>query len=902
MRFRDIILILISISNISVAQVSNLNINYRNEFFQTEISRLQQLMQCEQQITENQEDFDVTYYSLDLTPDPVTSTLTGIVEIVGEVISTTLNHVELNFWDGMNITDLHMSGSPGTQLNYTRSNDILSINLDREYAQGEIFSITVAYNGRPQDSEELGWGFGFDTHEGQSMIWSFSQPWGARVWWPCKDVPSDKADSVDIRVTVPNNLIVASNGSLIETTTTGNNKTYWWHEKYPIATYLVSLAIYPYEVHYDDYVYNNGNDIMKIHFYTFPGNYQQYYDINMKLKDMLGYFSGIFGQYPFIDEKYGHADFTEGGAMEHQTLPSFHFYAEWLYAHELAHQWWGDMVTYDSWHHTWLSEGLAVYAEALWHEHINGSGTANDYQMNKNLYFGAGTIYAEDFENFVDPIDSPLYPGLIYQKASWVLHMLRHVVGDETFFDMIKAYHSDPELKYNNASIEDFQAVCEDVSGLDLESFFHQWIYTEFFPVYAYGYSAEDQGKNKGYKIDLYIDQVQQNTGLFTMPIDIRVTTAAGEETFVVQNSLASEHYELFVDDEPLNVELDPEGWILKNTKEKLVNPALDKGALLVNGLQWSLGSFITDAYASKSFWGNVEISFWDLFDEPTGGYPATLPDPIGNGDLAVKTMGDYSTLIWISHNRGGDLEKWNSVPIMDYVNAGGNVVLVTQNGQYFISEQLSDYIGIEWDESVLLTIAECISNHPSLVDIELMRTHTQISLFDTELTNPNAQLLFTETTSFDETKGLGVWSGDEKGGQFVYIGLRPFLVDNDQMQTNMEYILTEFMDEPTGIEEEEVNILPKEYKLFQNYPNPFNPSTTIKYAISNQSVVRLTVYNLLGEAIIDLVDEEKQAGYHEVDFNASTLSSGVYFYQLSTEAVDGSAEFLNTKKLVVLK
>jgi len=156
MKYLKIILFLISISNISFSQVSNQNINYRNEFFRNEIIRLQQLMQSEGQITENQEDFDITYYSLDLTPDPVTSTLTGIVEIVGEVVSPTLDYVELNFWDGMNITDLHMSGSPGIQLNNTRINNILSIILDREYTQGEIFRITVTYNGRPQDSQELG--------------------------------------------------------------------------------------------------------------------------------------------------------------------------------------------------------------------------------------------------------------------------------------------------------------------------------------------------------------------------------------------------------------------------------------------------------------------------------------------------------------------------------------------------------------------------------------------------------------------------------------------------------------------------------------------------------------------------------------------------------------------------
>ncbi|MGB5894450.1 MAG: M1 family metallopeptidase, partial [Ignavibacteriaceae bacterium] len=672
MKFRKIILILISISNISFAQLSNQNINYRNEFFQTELNRLQQLMQCEGEITENQEDFDITYYSLDLTPDPVTSTLTSIVEIVGEVLSPTLDYVELNFWDGMNITDLHMSGSPGIQLNNTHSNDILSINLDREYAQGEIFSITVAYNGRPQDSEELGWGFGFDTHEGQPMIWSFSQPWGARVWWPCKDVPSDKADSVDIRVTVPNNLIVASNGSLIVTTTAGNNTTYWWHEKYPIATYLVSLAIYPYEVHYDDYVYNNGNDIMKIHFYTFPGNYEQYYDINMKVKDMLEYFSGIFGQYPFIDEKYGHADFTEGGAMEHQTIPSFHFWNEWVYAHELAHQWWGDMVTYESWHHTWLSEGLAVYSEALWHEHINGSGTANDYQMNENLYFGAGTIYVEDFENFVDDIDSPFYPGLIYQKASWVFHMLRRVVGDDNFFDILIEHGTNPAHIYGTSTTESFQAVCEQVTGMDLDRFFHQWIYEEYYPTYSYTWDWNQNGSN--YDVNIEIQQEQDNY-IFWMPIDITITTANGEINFVAWDSLKTQSFQFSVPSEPISIELDKNNWILKLIKEPFVNPTFDQGILLVNGVSFDVyGQEIRYSYNNNAFWGELPISFWDCFDAPIGGYPSTLPVPMGHGKIPNEILSKFSTIIWIGNNYTGDLSSWKQTQILTYLQAGGNL------------------------------------------------------------------------------------------------------------------------------------------------------------------------------------------------------------------------------------
>jgi aminopeptidase N len=334
--------LLILSATIAFAQPPKFDHTFREEMARTKEKFTRELILNEQQITANQEDYDIKYYALDLTPDPTTKILSGIVQVVAEVIAPTLDRVELNFWDGMSITEVHPSNSPNIQLNYGRNNDILSINLDKTYVQGEKFSLVIVYNGRPQNSNYFS--FSFDTYDGKPMIWTLSEPFGARAWWPCKDVPSDKADSVDIRVTVPSNLIVASNGTLRETIAEGNKTTYWWHEKYPIVTYLISLAIHPYEVHYDDYPYNNGTDTMKIHFYTFSGNYNQYSAINAKVKDMIACFSQLFGEYPFVEEKYGHADFLWGGGMEHQTCTSLGAWNEPTYAHELAHQWWGDLI------------------------------------------------------------------------------------------------------------------------------------------------------------------------------------------------------------------------------------------------------------------------------------------------------------------------------------------------------------------------------------------------------------------------------------------------------------------------------------------------------------------------------------------------------------------------------
>jgi aminopeptidase N len=240
----------------SSAQKPKIDMAIQKEFLQQKAKHYQQLYSVEQQKTANQDDYDVRYYSLDLTPDPTTSILSGQVEVVAEVISPSLDHVELNFWDGMTITDIHRTDSPDEQLNYTHTSDLLSIDLHSSFTQGEEFRVVIGYNGKPQNSGY--YSFDFGRYGGEPMIGTLSEPFGARVWWPCKDVNSDKADSVDIRVTsvdirvtVPNDLIVASNGTLRETTIEGDLTTYWWHEQYPIATYLVSIAIHPYRVYYE---------------------------------------------------------------------------------------------------------------------------------------------------------------------------------------------------------------------------------------------------------------------------------------------------------------------------------------------------------------------------------------------------------------------------------------------------------------------------------------------------------------------------------------------------------------------------------------------------------------------------------------------------------------------------
>lgn len=518
--------------------------------------------------TAAQGDYDITFYDIDLKIDPGDSTITGKVGVQGISLISSLSMVELDLFSGLNIESV--KNEQGNDLSYTHDSNLLSVTLNNPVSNGNSFNIIIDYDGKPQSS---GFGsFEFDEYplnSGVPMIWSLSEPYGARDWWPCKDTPNDKADSVNISLEVPSGLIAASNGTLVDTEVNRGWTTYHWQERYPIATYLVSVAIHSYTVFYDWYEYGV-SDSMRLEYYVFPDNYDKVQYNYSLTKDMLGAMADRFGEYPFIKEKYGHAEFTRGSGMEHQTLSSMGGYSEASIAHELAHQWWGNMVTCANFHHIWLNEGLATYSKALWYEKRDNNiqSLHNEMAGNRNYYFNypEGRDYSyEDSRLFVadtSNIRRIFDPSLSYAKASWVLHMLRRVVGDSAFFSGLQEYGD--RYRFKSAVTEQFRDVMEEISGMNLDSFFQRWIYGEYYPIYEVVYSQSDNN------LLVRINQIQ-DSNIFEMPIDIKATfTDGSESTWVVQNTVRNELFTLPIPDGKAieNMELDPDSWILKKISE----------------------------------------------------------------------------------------------------------------------------------------------------------------------------------------------------------------------------------------------------------------------------------------------------------------------------------------------
>ena len=206
-------------------------------------------------LTENQEKIDITYYKLDFEIDFDEEKVIGSVIVNGSVGMDQPDFIEFDFADEMIVDSVWLNNE---NTSFDHSNEIIKIPAPMAIPEGYNFTCRVFYHGSPPTS-----GFGsynFDTHNNIDHVWTLSEPYGARDWWPCKDDPSDKADSVDIIVTVPSEQIVVSNGLLIsELEMVNGKKTYHWAERYPICTYLVSIATYPYTVWYDEYIGLNGD-------------------------------------------------------------------------------------------------------------------------------------------------------------------------------------------------------------------------------------------------------------------------------------------------------------------------------------------------------------------------------------------------------------------------------------------------------------------------------------------------------------------------------------------------------------------------------------------------------------------------------------------------------------------
>ncbi|MEF3694998.1 MAG: M1 family aminopeptidase [Candidatus Cloacimonadota bacterium] len=423
--------------------------------------------------------FDVQNYVINLGINDQTHQITGSVQATVEA-EENISSISYELV-GLTVSAAEVNGSPTT---FTQTDGAVSINLGAIPA-GQTFQTKVYYSGTPILSPNpYRAGMIFAT----GSIHTISDPDAARYWWPCYDHPWDKA-TVQLHITIRDDWKVASNGTLLASSDNNNGTyTYSWNSGDPMTTYLVSIACAPYLI----YEQTALNGSLPVRNYAIQSQYNNAVADLAQLPNMIDYFSTLFGPYPF--EKYGNAIVPNSvyGAMEHQTmttLSSFLINGNGTYevtiAHELAHQWYGDAVSFLTFKDVWLSEGFATYSEHLWTDYRFGwpsavayvSSSYHDYYINwENAYGLTPRIYDPAFADYFAP------PS--YEKAASTLHMLRLKLGDPLFFLLLNQWFI--QNCHGNVTTAEFQALAESISGQDLEQFFQQWIFGRGIPSLEY--------------------------------------------------------------------------------------------------------------------------------------------------------------------------------------------------------------------------------------------------------------------------------------------------------------------------------------------------------------------------------------------------------------------------------
>jgi aminopeptidase N len=498
--------------------------------------------------------YDLKYHRLEWEIDPNVYYIKGSVTSYFVPVTSGFNEIYFDFSNALSIDSIIYNGS---SLAYTQPiNNILQITLPITLNQNVLDSITVHYQGVPIASSGFG-SFIQSSHNGDSIIWTLSEPYGALDWWPCKQDLNDKIDSIDIFVKTPKKNRVGSQGLLVNETTVGLNKIYHWKHRYPIAAYLISVAVTNYAAYTDVAALSTGN--LNILNYVYPEDSAVLVTQSPAIIPIMQLFDTLYGIYPFMDEKYGHAQFGWGGGMEHQTMSSMVNFSFNLMAHELAHQWFGDKITCGNWHEIWLNEGFATYLTGISIRELNPVDWRLWRESNLNSIVSQpdGSVYNPDTTNV-----SRIFNGrLTYRKGAYLLRMLEWKLGEAAFNQGVKNYLIDANYAYNYAVTDNLKAHLELSSGLNLTEYFNDWFYGEGYPSYQVNWNQN------GNTVDFVVNQSQSHNSVsfFEMPIPIYVKGQnIGEDTTLVfEHTFSGESFSASIPFVVDSVFFDPELWLI---------------------------------------------------------------------------------------------------------------------------------------------------------------------------------------------------------------------------------------------------------------------------------------------------------------------------------------------------
>ncbi len=514
--------------------------------------------------------FTIDYYRFRWHIDPDVRAISGAVTGYFTITANAANQLVLDM-DNSLIADSvlfrHNTISFLQNINKT-----ITLNLAATLNIGDRDSITIYYKGVPADN-----GFGSftqTTHGGVPIIWTLSEPYGARDWWPCRNGLDDKADSIDTYVTCPAAYFASANGVLADSATADGNTTFHYKHRYPIATYLVGIAVTNYSRFATQLQLQTA--VMPVTTTVYPESLSYFQSNIRNVYNALQLYDQYFGPYPFLKEQYGQTQFSWGGGMEHQTNSFVTNADEYLMAHELGHQWFGDKITCASWQDIWLNEGFATYlADMFYTEHFHPDHlpavVAED--LSNVLRSPNGSVLVDDTTS----VDRIFDNNLSYKKGAFMLRMLRKTLGDSFFFEGLRQYQQDPALVYGFAHTADLQRNLEKVSGMDLAYFFNQWFYGRGFP------SVNVEWTYNNNQVQALISQNTSDSSVlfYKLPLDLTFKNAAQQQTITVDFSKNKQLITLPASFVPDTVLIDPVQYLVtyNNTSQQVDHlPVTDSG------------------------------------------------------------------------------------------------------------------------------------------------------------------------------------------------------------------------------------------------------------------------------------------------------------------------------------
>lgn len=531
----------------------------------------------------SEDDYDIRHLRFNLNVTDTSVFVEGDVTTTARVVVPSMSTYTFELANTITIDSAKLNG---VVMPVTTTGSIRKITLGTPLASGTVFSAQVFYHGTPPGGSGF---FNGITHAistgGTHMVYTVSDPWVAQNWWPAKQSVTDKIDSVDMFVRVPAQVMDGSNGVLvsIDSTSTPGYWKFHWKTNYSINYYLISIAVAKYAEYRSYWHFTGSPDSVLIqNFFADTATFNPAYKPNFdSIGLIIDYFSSLFGRYPFWKEKYGVCYTTLPGGMEHQTMTTIGTASTDVIAHELCHQWFGDNVGYRQWGDVWLSEGFATYSENLYYDHFWSATAARNKRagyLNLALAKPCGMVYVNDTSG----ADSLFDYYTVYAKAEGVVHMLRYMAPDDTlFFKLLRDYQSMYTL--GHASTSDLKALAQATYGINLDTFFNQWIYGRGYPIYKAYWNQVDG------IVWLKLVQTQScpsYTNHFSTPLEIQFHNATADTFIKIYNDQDTQVYSFPWSPTMTNLYVNPSIWTVLKMNGIVKDPTLGIGSLLPGKLK----------------------------------------------------------------------------------------------------------------------------------------------------------------------------------------------------------------------------------------------------------------------------------------------------------------------------